>query len=205
MEHLRGAEMMTTIPAAVMASAARWGTAEAVVDGEFRVTYEDLGRRIVAATKAMIASGVGPGDRVAIWAPNSLGWIIAALGAQSAGAALVPINTRWKGSEAAYVLAAAGVSLLCTSVGFADTNTVAMLNDDTTPLPHLRTIVLLEDSEDAGARTGDEVAVVRWERFQAAGIGSQTTTNGSAAAGCCQPTRATSCSPPAPRAAPRVW
>ncbi len=47
----------------------------------------------------MIAAGCRSGDRVAIWAPNGLGWIVAALGAQCAGAAIVPINTRWKGAR----------------------------------------------------------------------------------------------------------
>ena len=72
-----------TIPAAVMASVARRGSVEAVVDGEQRVTYSELGERIIEATRAMIAAGVSSGDRVAIWAPNGLGWIVAALGAQS--------------------------------------------------------------------------------------------------------------------------
>jgi HIP---CoA ligase len=171
MRDASGAEPMTTIPAAVMASIAERGSMEAVVNGDARVTYEELGRRIIEASKAMIAAGVLPGDRVAIWAPNSLGWIVAALGAQSAGAALVPINTRWKGNEAAYVLAAAQVSVLCTSVGFAGTNTLEMLDADTTPLPHLRTIVLLDDTLDVGSHPDNAVPDVEWSSFLAAGAG----------------------------------
>ena len=37
---------------------------------------------------------------MAVWAPNSAAWEIAALAAQSAGAILVPLNTRWKAREA---------------------------------------------------------------------------------------------------------
>ena len=51
---------------------------------------------IRASTAAAIAAGIGHGDRVAIWAPNSGTWLIAALGAQGAGAVLVPVNTRFK-------------------------------------------------------------------------------------------------------------
>ena len=159
----------TTIPAAVMSAAARRGLVEAVVDGPLRVTYDDLARRIVDSTRAMIAVGVQPGDRVAIWAPNSLGWIVAALGAQAAGAALVPINTRWKGAEAAYVLAAAKVSVLCTSVGFLDTDTVAMLDNDDTALPRLRRIVLLAGSAPVAGRPADAVPAVTWSEFEALG------------------------------------
>jgi acyl-CoA synthetase (AMP-forming)/AMP-acid ligase II len=138
-----------TIPAAVMTSIAAYADAEAVVDTARRVSYGELGELVDAATRAMMAAGVGPGDRVAIWAPNGLGWIVAALGAQSAGAALVPISTRFKGPEAAYVLCASKAAVLVTTVGFLDTDTVGMLSTADTPLPHLHRIVLLEGSEPA--------------------------------------------------------
>jgi acyl-CoA synthetase (AMP-forming)/AMP-acid ligase II len=135
-----------TIPAAVAASIAARPDAEAVVEPDRRVSYRELGERVGRATRAMLAAGIEPGDRVAIWAPNSLGWIVAALGAQSAGAALVPINTRWKGEEAATVLAASKAALLVTTVGFLGSDTVSMLRAAQTPLPRLRRIVLLEGS-----------------------------------------------------------
>jgi len=118
------------------------------------------------ATRAMMAAGVAPGDRVAIWAPNGLGWIVAALGAQSAGAALVPINTRWKGEEAAYVLSASKAVLLFTSVGFLGIDTVAMLCAAATPLPHLRRIILLDGSAGTG-KAPEGVAVEPWHAFAA--------------------------------------
>ena len=155
----------TTIPAAVMQSVAHRGAVEAVVDGEVRVTYAELGDRVIEATRAMMAAGITRGDRVAIWAPNGLGWIVAALGAHCAGAALVPINTRWKGAEAAYVLSAAKVSLLFTTVGFLGTDTVSMLDDDPTELSNLRSIVLL----DGSAEPQDGASCVHWQEFVAAG------------------------------------
>jgi HIP---CoA ligase len=153
----------------VLATVLRRGPVEAVVDGDVRLTYAGLGERIVASTRAMVAAGVGPGDRVAVWAPNGLTWIVAALGAQCAGAALVPINTRWKGAEAAYVLGAARVSLLCAAVGFLGTDPVTMLDGDGTPLPSLRRIVVLEGSSPVGARPSGAVPVVSWCDFMAAG------------------------------------
>ena len=101
-----------TIPGAVAASIAARPDAEAVVEPAGRVSYAELGERVDSATRAMLAAGVEPGERVAIWAPNGLGWIVAALAAQSAGAALVPINTRFKGHEAAHVLSASQATLL---------------------------------------------------------------------------------------------
>ena len=153
-----------TIPSAVMASIAARADAEAVVEPARRVTYRELGELVSVSTRAMLAAGVMPGDRVAIWAPNSLGWIVAALGAQSAGAALVPVNTRWKGAEAAYVLSASKAVMLFTTVGFLDTDPVGMLGAAGTPLPHLRRIVLLDGSSDAGEAPPD-VAVEHWQTF----------------------------------------
>ncbi|AQA25785.1 hypothetical protein BTZ20_5193 [Rhodococcus sp. MTM3W5.2] len=50
--------------------------------------------------RALIARGIEPGDRVALWAPNTYHWVIAALATHYAGAVLVPINTRYTGTEA---------------------------------------------------------------------------------------------------------
>ena len=160
--------MAETIPSAVMASIAARPDAEAVVEPGRRVTYRELGELVAASTRAMLAAGVEPGDRVAIWAPNGLGWIVAALGAQSAGAALVPINTRWKGQEAAYVLSASKAVLLFTTVGFLDIDTVGMLRAAETPLPHLRRIVLLDGTTGAAeAAKGDGVEA--WHTFVSGG------------------------------------
>lgn len=147
-----------------MASIAARPDAEAVVALERRVTYGELGALVHTATRAMMAAGVDPGDRVAIWAPNGLGWIAAALGAQSAGAAVVPINTRFKGEEAAYVLSASKAVTLVTTVGFLGTDTVGMLRVAETPLPHLRRIVLLEGSASAPEAPKD-VEVEHWHAF----------------------------------------
>jgi acyl-CoA synthetase (AMP-forming)/AMP-acid ligase II len=155
-----------TIPAAVAASIAARPDVEAVVEPGRRTTYRGLGDLVEPSTRAMMAAGVAPGDRVAIWAPNCLGWIVAALGAQSAGAAIVPINTRFKGEEAAYVLSASKAVILVTTVGFLGTDPVGMLGAAVTPLPRLRRIVLLEGSQSATeAPKGAEVEP--WHMFAA--------------------------------------
>jgi acyl-CoA synthetase (AMP-forming)/AMP-acid ligase II len=155
-----------TIPAAVTASIAARGDVEAVVEPDRRVTYHELGELVNTSLRAMMAACVEPGDRVAIWAPNGLGWIVAALGAQFAGAAIVPINTRFKGKEAAYILSASKAMMLVTTVGFLDLDTVAMLCAAETPLPHLRRIVLLDGS--ASAEDAPQAAAVEhWQSFAA--------------------------------------
>jgi acyl-CoA synthetase (AMP-forming)/AMP-acid ligase II len=157
---------LETIPAAVAATIAARPDAEAVVEPGRRVTYRELGERALLSARAMIAAGIQPGDRVAIWAPNGLGWIVAALGAQSAGAAIVPVNTRFKGDEAAHVLAASKAVLLVTTVGFLGSDPAGMLAGAATLLPHLRRIVLLEGSAQP-EKTPEGVVAELWEGFVA--------------------------------------
>ncbi|RYE01387.1 MAG: fatty acid--CoA ligase, partial [Sphingomonadales bacterium] len=96
-----------------------------------------------SARTAMLARGIAPGDRVAIWAPNIPGWIFAALGAQICGAALVPLNTRFKGEEAGDVLRRSRATMLFTVRDFLGIDYPALLAGQ--DLPDLRETVLLED------------------------------------------------------------
>ena len=91
---------MDSIPA-MTASAAQFGDQLAVIDGDSRLTYGDLIDAARQFGAALVACGVAAGDRVAIWCFNSVEWIVAALGLWEAGAVLVPVNTRFKGAEAA--------------------------------------------------------------------------------------------------------
>lgn len=85
------------------------------------MTYAELDRAALSVTRALLAYGIKPGDRVAIWAPNCSEWIIAALGILSAGAAVVPVNTRMKGMEAGYVLEKSRARMLLSVGDFLDT------------------------------------------------------------------------------------
>ena len=89
-----------------------------------------------------MAAGVERGDRVAIWAPNCWEWIVAALGVQGAGGVIVPINTRFKGREAAYVLERSGAELLFTVAGFLDIDYVKLLRDEIGGDPVARIVIL---------------------------------------------------------------
>src|SRR5262249_5004752 len=93
-------QIWQTIPEMVLSAADRFGDAEAVVDGPLRLTFTQLAERVRVAAGAFAAMGVDRGDRVAIWAPNSAEWIVAAFGLLTAGGVLVPVNTRFKAAEA---------------------------------------------------------------------------------------------------------
>jgi acyl-CoA synthetase (AMP-forming)/AMP-acid ligase II len=131
-----------TIPAVLEAAATRFPEREALVEGELRLTFSQLAEAADEAARALVAWGVEPGDRVALWAPNMAEWVIAALGASRAGAVVVTVNTRFKGSEAAHVLRTAGARLLLTVTDFLDTDYVALL-DGVEPVPSLEQVVVL--------------------------------------------------------------
>ncbi|MET8680107.1 FadD3 family acyl-CoA ligase [Streptomyces sp. NPDC004647] len=167
---MRGDLEFGNIPGLVRTAAERYGGREAVVDGRTRITYGELGERVERAAAACMASGVERGDRVAVWAPNTADWIVAALGAVTAGGVLVPVNTRFKGTEAAYVLARTRAKLLFVTGTFLGTSYVASLRraagqgagDGPLPgLSHLRDVVVLAEDAPADFRT--------WKDFLAAG------------------------------------
>jgi acyl-CoA synthetase (AMP-forming)/AMP-acid ligase II len=99
-------------------AARRVGSAEAIVGADFRLTYAQLDEAVSTAAAAIIGAGILKGDRVAIWAPNSALWVVAALGLQRAGAVLIPINTRFLGEEAAFILQKSQAKLLFTTTDF---------------------------------------------------------------------------------------
>ena len=107
-----------TIPRMVLSAADRFGDAEAVVDGPLRLTFAQLADRVRVAAGAFAALGVGRGDRVAIWAPNSAEWIVAAFGLLTAGGVLVPVNTRFKAAEAHDIVVRSRAKAVLVQQGF---------------------------------------------------------------------------------------
>src|ERR671918_2187318 len=151
---VRGDLEWGTIPRLVRSSASRFPAREAIVDVDAGVTltFPQLAAAAHDAARAFLAHGIEPGDRVAVWAPNMWEWVVAAIGAQSAGAVLVPLNTRFKGREAAYILGRARARALLTVTGFLDTDYVAHLHDAVdvaAELPELESIVVLRGDAPA--------------------------------------------------------
>ena len=147
-----------TLPQVVQQAAAAYGGQIAIKDGAVELTYRDLDAARIDAARAFVAAGMKKGDRFAIWAPNIYQWIIAAIGAQTIGGVLVPLNTRMKGSEAAYVLNASGAKLLFTVGDFLGVCYPDMLGDQ--DLPQLEQIVLLS------GKAGDHSL---WDEFLRSG------------------------------------
>ena len=118
-------ERWRTIPEMVLSAADRFGDAEAVVDGPLRLTFTQVVDRIRCAAGAFAEQGIEKDDRVAIWAPNSAEWLIAAFGLLTAGAVLVPVNTRFKPEEAADIIGRSGAKAVLVQQGFLGQDYIA--------------------------------------------------------------------------------
>jgi len=149
-----------------------------VGEGGGVISFAGFRERVARLARALIAQGVEHGDRVAIWAPNSPEWIIAASAIESIGAIMVPINTRFKGGEAGYVLAKTRACLLFTVGSFLGNDYAALLrgacggdggDHPVADLPHLRHIVLLDGPDLAALEMemADETALA--DRIAAVG------------------------------------
>jgi len=148
-----------TIPAMAAAAATDHGDLLAVVDGDERLTYAELLDEARTFGAALVAAGVEPGDRVAVWAPNRARWIIALLGLFEAGAVLVPINTRFKGAEARVILERSGARALVTVTDFLGTDHLALLDAAGFDRAGLRAVVVADGPVPADAEG--------WEAFTA--------------------------------------
>ncbi|MBU6269032.1 MAG: FadD3 family acyl-CoA ligase [Sphingomonadales bacterium] len=141
-----------TIPHAAAQAAARWGDAPALIEHGETWSFNRLWQQGRAAASAMLARGIGEGDRVAIWAPNSREWIVAALGALTAGATIVPVNTRLKGMEAGDILRRTRARMLLTVRDFLGIDYPALLAGE--DLPTLAETVLMDTGFDAFLASG---------------------------------------------------
>ena len=117
-----------TIPAAVASAAREFGHAEALVEhGGARLSYRELHERVGEVARGLIADGIARGDRVAVWCPNTSAWVLAALGALTAGATLVPVSTRFTGVEALDVISRSGARALFVDNDFLGVDRLAAL------------------------------------------------------------------------------
>ena len=77
-----------------------------------KVSYAELFDRVTAAAAGLVALGVQPGARVAVWAANTLGAATALLALPAAGAQIVPLNTRYQIREAEQIVTNAGCGVV---------------------------------------------------------------------------------------------
>jgi acyl-CoA synthetase (AMP-forming)/AMP-acid ligase II len=179
-----------TIPRMLRDQAARWPEVPIVfgrgLDPGQPTTGLTLGGlRIYAdrVARGLLALGVEPGDRVAIWAPNTPEWVVTAYGLWDAGAIVAPLSTRFKGLEAVEFLRKVGATVLFAAEGFLDTSYLGMLADaGGSPagghpfgdLPELEHVISYRPAAERGVMPRE--GVLSWEDFLAGGTAVPTAT-----------------------------
>ncbi|KZS64062.1 3-((3aS,4S,7aS)-7a-methyl-1,5-dioxo-octahydro-1H-inden-4-yl)propanoate--CoA ligase FadD3 [Mycobacterium pseudokansasii] len=144
-----------TVPAALDRLASMFPDHDVLITDDRSFTATALRAEVRRAAAALIALGVEPGDRVAIWSPNTWHWVVACLAIHHAGAAMVPLNTRYTAEEAADIVARTQAPVLFAMGRFLGADRVAGL--DSRALPALRHIVRVPiEADDPVQSTWDE-------------------------------------------------
>jgi HIP---CoA ligase len=165
-EGLRGDLEFGTIARLVAIAAQMYGDSLAIEDFETKLSFAQLLAEVRRASRALIARGIASGDRVCVWAPNCWQWVVCALTVHSVGAALVPINTRYKGAEAGYVIRKSAARVLFTVCDFLGADYAAYVTHEKREggdLPSLELVVSLEGAATSGA--------LAWNTFLEEGSG----------------------------------
>jgi fatty-acyl-CoA synthase len=136
----------------------------AIVYGERRSTYREFGAEATRLARALQASGVRPGDRVAYLCPNIPQMLVANFGVPLAGAVLVPINTRLSPEEIRYILDHSGSTLLV-----ADTEYLPALAGTLGRLRTVREVVAVSDPLGPAAPDAGESAGLTYDELLARG------------------------------------
>lgn len=120
---------------ALAAAAERWPDTEALVScfEHVRMTYRELDAKVSSLAAGLLATGLEPGDRVAIWAPNCTAWTLLQFATARAGLIFVTFNTAYRRQELAHVLALSGARAIVSVKGFKDIDYAEELESVTAP------------------------------------------------------------------------
>jgi len=152
-----------------------FGGRDAVVfcQSGIRWSWSEFLQRVESFAAGMIAIGLKPGDRLAIWSPNNPQWLITQFATARIGVVLVTINPAYKRAELEYALNKSGATALVLSPEFKKLNYLSILRelapelDRSEPgklqaslLKHLRTVVKTHGAEEAGMYTFDQLSAI---------------------------------------------
>jgi fatty-acyl-CoA synthase len=118
-----------TIGSCLDKAASRWPDREAVVirDQNVRMTFARLRREADRLAAGLIALGLVPGDRVGLWSPNRIEWVLSQYATAKAGLILVNLNPGYRVAELEYALNKVECRALICADQFKTSNYIGML------------------------------------------------------------------------------
>jgi fatty-acyl-CoA synthase len=134
-----------TIGANLERTVARFPDADAVVSRHQSVsfTYAELNEGVDRLARALMAAGLEPGDRLGIWSPNCVEWLMLQFATAKAGVILVNINPAYRTTELEYALGQSGCRVLVAASSFKTSDYEAMVEEVRGNLPELERTVFL--------------------------------------------------------------
>ena len=130
---------------------------EAAVLDDLRLSYESLAERVAAMSKALLAAGVAPGDRVAMLTPPHPYFLITMLAASDIGAIWLGMHPRYRRPELHHVVAAAQPKLLFAFSEIDGRRYRGDLGELAAAHPCLERTVLIDEGGPGGAGLADFV------------------------------------------------
>src|SRR5262245_10526155 len=126
------------------------GAGTAIRYGGREIGFGDLARRVERVAGGLIALGIGPGDRVALWLPNAPAWLELLFAAGRIGAVAVAVNTRFRAVEVADIVGRSRAHALVLWPGFRNIDFLGILEAvDPAALDRLETIIVYDEGEPA--------------------------------------------------------
>ena len=128
-----------------------------------RWSYTELDAEIDRLARALLASGLAVGDRVALWAPNRYEWVLAQYATARIGVIMVCINPAYRTHELEFALNQSGSVMLLAAPEFKTSNYRQMWADVAEQCPEIREAIFFDDPtwdallERAEKATSDEV------------------------------------------------
>ena len=120
-----------------------------VCDQGFRASYRQLWDLTTRLARALLARGVGRGDRVGIWAPNRYEWVVTQYATARIGVILVNVNPAYRAHELEYALNQSGIRLLLHARRFRSADYAEIVDSVRAGCPALTETVVLDDEWDA--------------------------------------------------------
>jgi fatty-acyl-CoA synthase len=141
-------------------AASNWPENDALVvaDQGIRWSWSELRERARLLAAGLLATGLEPGDRIGMLAPNRAEWLLAQFGSAYAGLILVNINPAYRRSELEYALNKVGCRGLITETQFKTSNYVEMVQSlPPERIPELQTVIHLGSDDVLGMYSLEEV------------------------------------------------
>ena len=162
-----------TIGDALDQAVEQWADKEAIVVRHqgIRWSYRQLAAAIDAFAAGLLALDLQRGDRIGIWSPNNIEWVIAQFATARAGLILVNINPAYRKAEVIYTLNKVDCKALILAPEFKSSHYIGVLNDiapaiktsqpgqlKLSALPALRSLIVISDEPVAGMFRFDDIA-----------------------------------------------